>query len=29
VRDDNFGLLRRNFSPKPSYQVFSALMKGG
>ena len=28
VRDDNFGLLRRDFSPKPSYQVFSALMKG-
>lgn len=29
VRDDNFGLLRRNFSAKPSYQVFSALMRGG
>jgi hypothetical protein len=29
VRDDNFGLLRRNFSQKPSYQVFSAMMRGG
>ena len=29
VRDHNFGLMRRNFSAKPSFQVFTALMRGG
>jgi hypothetical protein len=29
VRDENFGLLRRDFTAKPSYQVFTAMMKGG
>jgi hypothetical protein len=26
--DDNFGLLRRDYSAKPSYQVFSSMMRG-
>jgi polysaccharide biosynthesis protein PslG len=26
--DDNFGLLRRNYSAKPSYAVFSKMMRG-
>ncbi len=29
VRDDNFGLLRRNFTAKPAFQVFTAYMKTG
>jgi hypothetical protein len=28
-RNHNFGLLRRNWVAKPSYQVFSTLMRGG
>ncbi len=29
VYDDHFGLLRRNFTAKPSYQTFAAMMKSG
>ena len=28
VRDDNFGLLRRNFTSKPAYNVFKQQLQG-